>query len=94
MHNFLSTIWLIPLVPLLASVWIATGYIFKFNRGEAGEKQTSQTALTASSISLILILIQDVYALLYGVPGQIVFAPWLVSGTTLYLSVSDLMNWA
>ena len=80
MHNFLSTIWLIPLVPLLASVWIATGYIFKFNRGEAGEKQTSQTALTASSISLILILIQDVYALLYGVPGQIVFAPWLVSG--------------
>jgi len=87
MHNFLSTIWLIPLVPLLASAWIAFGYMFKFNRGESGEKQTTQTALTASAISLILILIQDGFALLYGAPGQIVFAPWLVSGDyTVYIS--------
>ena len=80
MHNFLSSIWLIPLVPLLASAWIAMGYIFKFNRGEAGEAQTSRTALTASFISLLLILIQDGFALVYGAPGQIRFSPWLTSG--------------
>jgi NADH:ubiquinone oxidoreductase subunit 5 (subunit L)/multisubunit Na+/H+ antiporter MnhA subunit len=87
MHNLLNSIWLIPVVPLLASAWIALGYIFKFNRGEAGEAQTSRTALTASGISLLLILIQDVFALLYGAPGQLRFAPWLVSGDyTVFIS--------
>ncbi|MDH5484272.1 MAG: proton-conducting transporter membrane subunit [Gammaproteobacteria bacterium] len=87
MHNFLSTIWLIPLVPLLACGWIALGYIFKFNQGEAGEAQTSRTAVTAATISLLLILVQDGFALLYGTPGQVRFGPWLHSGHyTVYLS--------
>jgi len=87
MHNLLNTIWLIPLLPLLASVWIALGYIFKFNRGEEGEAQTSRTALTASGISLLLILIQSGFAILYGAPGQIRFSPWLVSGDyTIFIS--------
>ena len=80
MHNLLSSVWLIPLVPLLAAAWIALGYIFKMNRGEAGEAQTSQTALTASALSLLLILALDVFALLYGTPGQIKYGPWLESG--------------
>lgn len=87
MHNLLATVWLIPLVPLLAAAWIAIGYIFKFNRGESGEAQTSRTALTASSISLLLILIQDVFAILYGEPGQIKLGRWLESGNyTVYIS--------
>lgn len=80
MHNFLSSVWLIPLVPLLAASWIALGYIFKFNRGESGEAQTSQTALTASTISLLLILALDGFALMYGEPGQVKYGTWLASG--------------
>ena len=30
---------LIPLLPLVAALWIALGFIFSFNRGESGEKQ-------------------------------------------------------
>lgn len=80
MHNFLNSVWLIPIVPWLAAAWIAIGYMFNFNRGESGERQTAQTALTASFISLLLILIQDVYAFIYQAPGQIRFGPWLESG--------------
>lgn len=101
MHSFFSSVWLIPLVPLLAAGWIALGYILKFNRGESGEAQTSQTALTASSISLLLLLILDGFALMYGAPGQIKYASWLASGSyqvfisftldTLGLVMSTLM---
>ena len=47
MHNLLNTVWLIPVVPMLATLWISVGYMFNFNRGESGEKQTAQTSLTA-----------------------------------------------
>lgn len=80
MHNFMSTVWLIPLVPMLATAWIALGYILKFNRGEEGESQTSRTAMTAASLSLVLILIQDIFALIYGAPGQLRLGTWLSSG--------------
>ena len=87
MHNFLNSVWLIPLVPILASAWIAIGYMFNFNRGESGEKQTAQTSLTASFISLALVLVQDFYAILYNAPGQIRFAPWIESGDyVVYIS--------
>lgn len=87
MHSLLNTVWLIPIVPLLACLWIALGYIFKFNRGESGEQQTSRTALTASGISLLLILIQDAFAIAYNAPGQIRFSPWLTSGDyTVFIS--------
>lgn len=80
MHSFFNTVWLIPLVPMLATAWIAIGYMFNFNRGESGEKQTAQTALTAAVIALLLVLIQDLFAILYSSPGQLRFAPWLESG--------------
>lgn len=76
----LYNVWLIPLLPMLASAWIATGYIFRFNRGEEGESQTTQIALMASGLSLLLLLFIDVLAWLYAVPGQIRLVPWLVSG--------------
>lgn len=80
MHKLINYVWLIPLLPLLASTWIALTYIFKINRGEAGEAQTSQIALLASGLALLLILMLDGLAYLYGAPGQIRFAPWLMSG--------------
>lgn len=87
MHNLLNTVWLIPLLPLLAALWISLGYIFKFNRGESGEAATAKTALTASALSLLLILAQDALALLYGTTGQIRFGPWLSSGDyNIYVS--------
>lgn len=80
MHNWLNWVWLIPIIPMLAAAWIAVGYVFNFNRGESGEKQTALTAMTASFISLVLILIQDVYAIIDRAPGQIRFSPWIESG--------------
>jgi len=78
---------MVPLVPMLAAAWIVFGYIFKFNIGENGEAQTSQTAITASYISLLLIILVDIYAFIYGAPGQLKFAPWLVSGDyKIYIS--------
>lgn len=80
MYSILYNIWLVPLLPVLASAWIALGYIFNLSRGETGEAQTSRTSLTAASLSLLLILMVDAYALIYGAPGHIKLAPWLVSG--------------
>jgi NADH:ubiquinone oxidoreductase subunit 5 (subunit L)/multisubunit Na+/H+ antiporter MnhA subunit len=80
MHSLLVNVWMIPLVPMLATAWIACGIIFKFNVGEEGEAQTSQTAITAAFISLLFILLIDIYAFIYGAPGQLKFSPWLVSG--------------
>ena len=87
MHNIIYNIWLVPLLPVLASAWIALGYIFNFNRTESGEAQTSLTSLTAASLTLLLILIVDSYAFLYGAPGQLKLTPWLVSGDyTIFIS--------
>ena len=80
MHKLMTFIWLIPLLPLLGAGWIAIGYLFKFNRGESGEVQTSRIAITASSISLLLLLLLDGYALLNGTPGQIKLGSWMQSG--------------
>ena len=80
MYNILYYIWLVPLLPVLASAWIALGYIFNFNRGELGESQTSKISLTAAYLSLLLILIVDVYTIVYDAPGHLKLAPWLVSG--------------
>ncbi len=72
--------WLIPLLPLLAAATIGAGYITGLNRGEAGEKQTSRIAVTAATLSLLLTLLMDVYALLEGVPEQLRLGTWLHSG--------------
>ncbi|MCW8854286.1 MAG: proton-conducting transporter membrane subunit [Gammaproteobacteria bacterium] len=87
MYSVIYNVWLIPLLPILATSWIALGYIFNFNRGESGEAQTAKTSLTAASLSLILILIIDAYAFLYSAPGQLKLSPWLISGDyTIYIS--------
>lgn len=76
-----SIIWLIPLLPLVAAVAIAGGYIQGGNRGESGERLTSRLSLSAISLSLLLALLADAMALLAGSsPGQIDYGRWLASG--------------
>jgi formate hydrogenlyase subunit 3/multisubunit Na+/H+ antiporter MnhD subunit len=54
---------LIPLLPFMAAFWICIGFIFKFNRGEQGEKQTQYIVVGAMALSLILVFILDGYYL-------------------------------
>lgn len=72
--------WLIPLLPLLASAWIALGYVLGRNRGEAGEKETAWVALGAATLSFLLAVILGIQAMLQGAPGQVVATSWLASG--------------
>ncbi len=72
---------MIPVLPLLAAVWIALSYTFEGNRGEVGERLTARVALLAGALSLIILLLVDLLALLIGeAPGQIRFGEWLSSG--------------
>ena len=84
-----SLAWLIPALPLLASVIIGIGYITGRNRGEAGERLTSTVATVAAGLSLLLVLAMDVLALVNGAPGQIRSGTWLQSGEyTIQLSLT------
>ena len=84
---------LIPLLPLLAALWIALGFIFSWNRGESGEKQTSWVAMGAISLSFLLILAVDVFALLNGLPStSISLGEWLSSGE-YHIKISFIMDY-
>ena len=74
-------VWLIPLLPMLAALWIGIGVVAGWNRGETGERPTARVSLTASLLSLLLLLIFDLRALLDSTPGQLVVADWLTSGS-------------
>ncbi|VAX08733.1 NADH-ubiquinone oxidoreductase chain L-like protein, cluster 1 [hydrothermal vent metagenome] len=68
---------LIPLLPVLAALWIALGYLSGRNCGEAGEGQTSIVAVGSVLLSLFGLLWLDVQTLLTGVaPGYIIVANW------------------
>ena len=74
-------VWLIPVLPMLASLWLVTGYVFGFNRGEAGEQHTHRVVLGAALLSFLLLLIIDIISWQDGqLPGQIQVAPWFGSG--------------
>ncbi len=84
---------LIPLLPLLAALWIAIGFIFSWNRGESGEKQTSAVALGAISLSFLLILALDVFALVKGLPSATIsLGEWLSSGE-YHINISFIMDY-
>jgi NADH:ubiquinone oxidoreductase subunit 5 (subunit L)/multisubunit Na+/H+ antiporter MnhA subunit len=72
--------WLIPLLPLLAALWIGVGVVAGWNLGEQGERGTARIALWSATVSFLLLLVLDAQALLNGVPGQLVFGDWLSSG--------------
>ncbi len=90
MPEFSHSVWyvplfalipMIPLLPLLAAGWIGLSYVYEGNRGEPGEKITARVALGAGLLSLVCLLLVDLYALLTGhVPGQVQIMEWLNSG--------------
>ncbi len=72
--------WLIPLLPLLAAISIGIRVLGNRDQDEAGEPVTSRIALTATALSLLLLLALDLQALLGHTPRQVFFASWLSSG--------------
>ncbi|MCK5809977.1 MAG: hypothetical protein KAH00_02760 [Cocleimonas sp.] len=71
---------LIPTLPLLAALAITLGYIFNWNREEAGEKETARIALGTASLSFILTLFIAISALISGQSEKIELGQWLSSG--------------
>ncbi len=77
------TIWsisLIPILPLLAAVAISLGFIFNWNRDEAGEKETARISIATAFVSFLLTLFLVISALLHGEQGKIELGQWLTSG--------------
>jgi len=73
--------WLVPLLPMLAAIWIGLGSLAGWNRGERGERQTARAAVWATLLSLLLLLVLDIQALLTTPQGQVVAGQWLASGS-------------
>ena len=82
---------LIPLFPLLAALWIALGFVFDWNRGESGERETARSAIWAGTASFLLLLALDAHALLTSPPGTLVLSGWLASGN-YQASISFLLD--
>jgi len=78
--SFFAWIWLVPLLPLLATLTLACDYLLRGNRGEAAERLTARIAIGATGLSLLGLLLLDLLALTHGAPGSIVVAPWFASG--------------
>lgn len=73
--------FLIPSLPLLACLWIGLGVIFKWNRGEKGERETARVAVGSAALVFILLLVLDIYSLVQAPLGTLVISRWLESGT-------------
>lgn len=74
-------VWLIPILPMLAALLIAIGFVSGKNRGEAGEQQTSLIANGAALLALLLVVVVDLQAVFFGAPGHLHLAQWFSSGT-------------
>ena len=82
-HEWNALVALIPLLPVLAALLIVILHLTGAAQGEKrekGEPLTARLTLTASVISLLLLLVLDVAALQHGVAGQVVVAQWFASG--------------
>jgi NADH:ubiquinone oxidoreductase subunit 5 (subunit L)/multisubunit Na+/H+ antiporter MnhA subunit len=75
-----SLVLLIPVLPLLAALWIGLGAIFKWNRGEASERETAYLAVGSGLLVFLLLLALDIYSLLQAQLGTVVISRWLESG--------------
>lgn len=76
----MDSLLLIPTLPLLAALWIAIGFMFGWNRGEKGERETAFVAVGAMSLSCLAVLALAAYALFNGTWGYVSLMPWLQSG--------------
>jgi NADH:ubiquinone oxidoreductase subunit 5 (subunit L)/multisubunit Na+/H+ antiporter MnhA subunit len=75
-----SLLLLIPGLPFLAAIWIVIGFMFGWNRGEKGERETAFVAVTANTLSLLAMLALAIYDFTHGAPGHVMLFPWLQSG--------------
>lgn len=75
-----SLLLLIPGLPFLAALWIVLGFIFGWNRGEKGERETALVAVTANTLSLLAMVALAIYDFTHGAPGHVMLFPWLQSG--------------
>lgn len=71
---------LIPGLPFFAAFWIVLGFIFGWNRGEKGERETALVAVTANTLSMLAMLALAIYDFTHGAPGHVVLFQWLQSG--------------
>ena len=55
-----SILLLMPALPFFAALWIALGFLFGWNRGETGERETAFVAVTANTLSLLALLVTGV----------------------------------
>ena len=85
------SIALIPLLPLIAALWISIGFIFAWNRGEKGEKETARISLFAISLSFLLVLGLDIAALMGELPKEVRLGTWLSSGK-IQIHISFLLD--
>ena len=70
-----------PLLPILGAFWIAIGFIFGWNRGEKGEKETARVSLFAITASFLIIIGFDIAALLGKLDSpNIIVGTWLSTG--------------
>jgi NADH:ubiquinone oxidoreductase subunit 5 (subunit L)/multisubunit Na+/H+ antiporter MnhA subunit len=72
---------LVPLLPILAMTIIGVGYLNSHYRGEKAERSTARIAIGASGLSLLIILVIDVYSMVSGAPGQLQLGQWFSSGS-------------
>lgn len=90
-------VWLLPLLPMLASLWIFAGMVTGFNRGETGEGHTARVVTLACGLALLGALLLDGAAWWRGATlGTVVLAPWLYShGLVVHVSFAlDLLGLA
>ena len=76
-----GTLWLIPLMPLVAAAWVGVGMLGGWQRGEDAERSTARVVFWATALSLALLVINGITALWAGAPGQVVAGLWLSSGS-------------
>ncbi len=70
----------IPLLPLLAMLWIGLAVVLGKNQGDAGEKQTSRIAIGSMMLSAWAILYLDYLSFTQGFPATVQIGSWLESG--------------
>lgn len=86
-----SLIALVPLLPLLAALWIALRILAGHDRGDTAEPGSARIAIGAALLSLGLLTGFAAQALMSGLPGQVMTGAWFASGA-LQLSISFLID--
>ena len=71
--------WLIPVLPLLASLLIGARVLLGWGQGDAAEKRTAVLLALACWVSLLLLLAIDLSVLWLGWPGHHVHARWFAA---------------